>query len=396
MAKRKIAPRFYILIGAIIIILAVVAFFLFFQESTYADMQQGTIKFEQTEATIIVRDEKVVEAENYGKITFNVSEGDSIEKGKKIAELFKWGYKDTVMQDLVSTQSDIMTYQRDNILKGSLDVELTNKNQSILEKLAEIKQVINGEKDGDLSTLYTQLQTLLDERKALYKSKVQANVDSKLTTLYEKEQAAIERIDGWKTELTADSSGIVSFYFDGFEDLLKPSNIESLTLSDITTVMNSSTTSVQSDSNIQPIYRLISGNWYCIFVIENAPSYYYAKDQQFDITFEGYYDNPFTGKVVSIRKLDDNNTLFAVQINEKIGNLISIRNINATLKANYSGYTVPVSAINIKDDTTGIYIKSGDDNVFVPVEIVMEDNDNAIVKALDNTSFSEGVKVLVK
>lgn len=396
MAKRKIAPRFYILLGAIIIIAAIAAFFLFFKESTYADMKQGTIKFEQTENTIIVRDEKVIEAENYGKITFNVSEGDSIKKNDKIAELFKWGYKDTVMQDLVSTQSDIIAYQRDNILKGSLDVELTNKNQSILDKLAEIKKVINGEKDGDLSALYAKLQTLLDERKALFKSKVQANVDSKLTTLYEKEKAAIERIDGWKTELKADGDGIVSFYFDGFEDILKPSNIDSLTLKDITTVMNSSTTSVQSDSNIQPIYRLISGNWYCIFVIENAPSYYYAKDQQFDITFEGYYDKPFTGKVVSVRKLDDNNTIFAVQMNEAIGSLISIRNINASFKANYSGYTVPVSAINKKDDTTGIYIKSGDDNVFVPVEIIMEDNDNAIVKATDNTSFSEGVKVLVK
>lgn len=395
MAKRRIAPRFYILIGIIIVAIGA-AWFFFFRESTYASMKQSTITFEQTEPTIIVRTETVVEAENYGKITFNVSEGNSVTKNKTIAELFKWGYKDTVMQDLVSTQSEIMTYQQNTILKGSLDVELTNKNQSILNKLAEIKKVINGEKTGDLKTLYTQLQTLLDQRKALFKSKTQANADSKLTKLYQQEQDAIDRINGWKTALTASSAGIVSFYFDGYETLLQPSNIDSLTLSDIKTVMNSATTSTKSSTNIQPIYRLISGSWYCIFVVQNAPSYYFAKNQKFDITFEGYLDNPFTGTVTSVRQLDSNNTLYTLKINEAIGKLISIRNIKGTFKANYTGYTVPVSAVTTKDNVKGIYIKSGSDNVFVPVELVMADKDNAIVKALDNTSFSESIKVLVK
>ena len=54
---------------------------------------------------------QLLKAENYGKITFSVSEGDTVKKNNQIAELFKWGYKDTVMQDLVSIQSDIMDYQ---------------------------------------------------------------------------------------------------------------------------------------------------------------------------------------------------------------------------------------------------------------------------------------------
>lgn len=395
MAKRKIAPRFYIVIGIIVVVVGV-ALFMLLKGNTYSDMKQGTIKFEQTLSTIIVRDEKVIKAETYGKITFNVAEGETVKKNQQIAELFKWGYKDTVMQDLVSTQSDIMTYQINTILKGSLDVELTNKNQSILDKLATIKSVVNGKKDGNLAQLYAELQTLLNERKTLFKSKVQSNADTKLTKLYDQEQAAIERINGWKTTLTTDSAGIVSFYFDRYEDLMQPSNLANITLNDYNTVAKSSASTTKSDSNVQSIYRLFNGTWYCVFNIENAPSYYYAKDQQFDIVFEGYYDKPFTGKVVNVRQIDSKNTLFTVQINEAIGNLISIRNIKATFKATYSGFTVPAAAIKTKDNTTGIYVQSGNDNVFVPVQVIMKDDNNAIVKALDNTSFSDGIKVLIK
>ncbi len=395
MAKRKIAPRFFILVGVVIVIIVVALFFLF-QGNTYADMRQGTIKFEQTLSTIIVRNEKVVKAENYGKITFNVSEGDTVKNNQQIAELFKWGYKDTVMQDLVSTQSDIMTYQINTILKGTLDVELTKKNQSILDKLAEIKKVVNGEKEGTVSTLYTQLQTLLTERKTLFKTKTQSGVDSKLTKLYEQEQAAIERINGWKTALNSEGDGIVSFYFDGYEDLLQVGNLDSLKLEDIKTVAKSATAATSSSSNVQPIYRLVSGNWYCIFVVENAPSYYFAKDKQFDITFEGYYDKPYTGKVVTVKQLDSKNTLFTIQMNEPIGSLISIRNVKATLKANYDGFVVPSEALKSKDNATGVYVKRDSENVFVPVEVLMKDANNAIVKASDNTSFTEGQKVLVK
>lgn len=395
MAKRKIAPRFYIVIGIIVVIVGV-ALFMLLKGNTYSDMKQGTIKFEQTLSTIIVRDEKVIKAETYGKITFNVAEGETVKKNQQIAELFKWGYKDTVMQDLVSTQSDIMTYQINTILKGSLDVELTNKNQSILDKLATIKSVVNGKKDGNLAQLYNELQTLLNERKTLFKSKVQSNADSKLTKLYEQEQAAIERINGWKTTLTTDTAGIVSFYFDGYEDLMQPSNLANITLNDYKTVAKSTASTSKSDSNVQPIYRLFNGTWYCVFNIENAPSYYYAKDQQFDIVFDGYYDKPFTGKVVNVRQIDSKNTLFTVQMNEAIGNLLSIRNIKATFKATYSGFTVPAAAIKTKDNTTGIYVQSGNDNVFVPVQVIMKDDNNAIVKALDNTSFNEGIKVLIK
>ena len=192
MAKRKIAPRFFILVALIVIGVAV-ALFLLLKTGTYADMTKGSIKFEQSLSTIIVRNETVVKAENYGKITFSVSEGDTVKKNNQIAELFKWGYKDTVMQDLVSIQSDIMDYQQNTILKGTLDVELTNKNQAILDKLSAIKAVVNGEKDGNLSTLYNDLQTLLQDRKTLFKSKVQSSVDSKLSKLYDQESAAIDR-----------------------------------------------------------------------------------------------------------------------------------------------------------------------------------------------------------
>ena len=54
MAKRKIAPRFFILVALIVIGVAV-ALFLLLKTGTYADMTKGSIKFEQSLSTIIVK-----------------------------------------------------------------------------------------------------------------------------------------------------------------------------------------------------------------------------------------------------------------------------------------------------------------------------------------------------
>ena len=77
-----------------------------------------------------------------------------------------------------------------------------------MDKLSAIKAVVNGEKDGNLSTLYNDLQTLLQDRKTLFKSKVQSSVDSKLSKLYDQESAAIDRVNGWETPLASQGDGV--------------------------------------------------------------------------------------------------------------------------------------------------------------------------------------------
>jgi putative membrane fusion protein len=379
--KRVIRLRFYIIVTALLLGAAAGAWYFLVPAGTYT-VKAGTMAYQKDFRTVIVRSEKAVTQKNYGKISFVAAEGEKVSKGTKVAEVYAWGYSDEVLQDLIDVQADIKQYQENNILKQVFEKDLQTVNSDIDKLISKLSAGANGSGEVDLAQAEAQLKTLMAQRKALLKDAVTPN--EALQKLYDRENDLKTRLNSWVSDVKAAEAGTISFYFDGYETLMQPGQIDKLTRSDIDGILgDAAPQKIDVSDGTKPLYRLVdSGKWYCLIVADGDQRL--QTDVVYGIAFEGFYNKPYTGRLLSQRSLEKG-ALYVLEINEDIGPLLSVRKANATLKKTYEGLKVPVSALSEKDGAQGVTVIRDGKDVFVSVKVVYKDNDYAVIEPSGNS-----------
>ncbi|MFZ5974558.1 MAG: HlyD family efflux transporter periplasmic adaptor subunit [Bacillota bacterium] len=380
MAKKRVVRfRFYIIV-AVAVLLVAGGIWYFLVPPGDAAAQQGTMAFEKQVKTVIVRDEKTVTQENYGKISFIAAEGQKVAANTKVAQVYAWGYSDKVLQDLIKVQTDIKAYQENNILKQVFEKDLQTVNEKIDAQVTKLSSGANGLNDLDLIKIESDLKTLMQQQKDLLKRA--CTPDETLQKLYDRETELQKRLNAWISDVKTKEAGTISFYFDGFEQIMTPDQIDKLKRSDIDNIINNAAIQkIDVSEGSKPLYRLVNSNkWYCLIATEKDDKL--QTDMVYDIAFEGFFNQPYTGRLLSQREMDDG-VLYVLEINDDIGPLLSVRKANATLKKTYTGLKVPINALTTQGDTQGITAVENGNDVFKPVKVVYKDNEFAIIEAAD-------------
>ncbi len=391
--------KFYIFLGVVAAIVIAILFLVFNIKTE--EISTGEIVYEIKTPGIIVRDEQVISAENYGRANFRVQEGDRVEAGSVVTEVYNWGYNEQVMNNLLEAQTNSQKYQENELYKDVQDEQLLSLGNQISEKAAEINDIVQGQTKGDLVQTERTLKSLMDQKRQYLKEAV--NPDQTLNDFLNKEQQLQNRIDAWKQEVTAPSAGVVSFYMDGKENLLNANNIQRLTSADLAEIfdgtggLSQETAQAAVQETVQtPLFRLVNNfKWY-VLVRSEAPIREFANGNQFTIAFDDYMDKQYTGTVVgSITEPKIN--IYVVEITEDIGQLLTARRTDTNFYTKFQGLRVPENAIAQKDGEQGVTLVEGGKRAFVPVNVKTIKNGFAIIESADpQTPLSSGQNVEVK
>ena len=378
--RRRANTKFYLFIGAIAVVAVVVLFFVFNIQT--AEVEQGTIPFEAEAAAVVVRDEQVVFAQNYGKANYIVSEGERVEAEAPVMEVYKWGYNEKVMNDLIDYQTKIEQYQ-ENVFQSE---DLANLQNEITAKAAELRGIINGTAEGDVVRAERELKSLMASKQNYLKENV--NPDQQLQDFYTQEEEIQGRVNNWRQQLTAPTAGVVSYYFDGAEDVLNAANIENIKSSDILDILNGTTGSqeTQGEETEQPAYRLVNSyKWYLVIRSEEEiPEF--TNDREFSIAFNDYVERQYQG-VVSGTVKEENDYLYVIEISDDIGELLNVRRADTRVFTQFTGLKVPEKALKEKDGVTGVNVVVGREKTFVPVTVDIIKDGNAIVTPAEADSL---------
>jgi putative membrane fusion protein len=388
MAKRKIRTRFWVFLFALLAVIALIILLVSNGGGNSNTVEWGEIRIDKTFDAVIARDEQVVNSEKYGKINFAVSEGESVTAGTKIAEVFKSGYNDEILQSLLTTQKDIIEYQT-KMLDGVVNAQLEKINYDIRLAASDIRDVATGKSQQNMLNLEQKLKTLLEQRMECLKSISQT--DESLEALYQKETEQLNTLAQWRIEMTAEKDGIVSFYLDGYDQAVNASNVLSASVQTIKDILVGKKLTTQDMTETgTPLYRLINDQrWYCVFVTDQKTADGLASSGEYTVSFDGYYSKTFAGTIVS-KTLTDDGVIVTIEFNEAIGSFIDVRCVRVNLKRNVEGAKVPLSAINNEEDgSKGIYLVEGSEKQYVKVDILVADSDYAIIESKDS-----GVQIL--
>ncbi len=387
MAKKRVVKiRFYMII-VLTIVVGFGAYFLIPKE-TFSTIKQGTVVFEQQLSAVIVRDEQAFSQNKYGKIDFVAKEGQVVEKDEKVAQVYSWGYSDDVLQELIDIQVQIKRYQENDMLKNVFETDL----QTVNSRIGELIDIFSSGGDGiDLVDIQDELIDLMQRQRTLLEKA--CTPDETLQNLYDREDNVVEKLGQWVSDVNSEAAGTISFYIDGYEEMLAPEKIDALNADDVENLFNDTNMqAIDTSSESQPLYRIVNANkWYCLVMCEEEKGL--MVDGLYQISFDRFVDQPYTARLMSERKVNDQ-VLYVFEINDSVGPLLNVRNTMVTIQRSYQGLTVNENAITERDGVKVIILDVDGEEKSIPVEVMYSDGETSIIKKVEGgANISEGMTV---
>lgn len=390
MSRRRvrIKPKFYLILTLFVGIIVTVLV-LALQDSAGGTLKQGSMEAMITGKAVLIRDEMSISVDRYDRVEFSVGEGETVYEGMPIATVYKWGYTDDMAQTLLNTETEIYNAQKSQ-LSGVENAEFSSIELQIEQKRAAIRAAVSGTGEGDTLTLQNELKTLMEQRTTFLKNTVQPTEE--LTRLYNTREEKLSQLASYKTEITAAKDGRVSFYFDGFEQILNKDKLDTINAALVNTTVSGTVDSL-GGSGDNLLYRIVNTRlWYAAFVTDGEEEAGLLEGQTYTVTFDGYEDQAFTATANELVH-SEAGVLNMLEFTEDMGALLNSRVITLTANATLSGIVVPLDAIGNKDGASIITIENGDNDYDVQIDIIATNGENALIKARDGeTTLSEGMR----
>ena len=403
--KRKKKKKSSILLGRFLIVVAVFAMLgvLGWQmlrmtsgNATTAIARAGVLGDEYAGSVVIARNEKLYETESKTRVDFIASEGSRVSRSSVICKVYSSGYNQTEINRLQTYREEIQDYHVSQVFSTYVDAALDANNDEISSLAQQVRTLVQGRGVGSLRNLEMQLQSALNVRKNYLRQKYPD--DQTLSELYKVENDQLKKIESWTTTYTANEDCIVSFYTDGYENVINANTYSALTPGDVRSVIRGiapqQTTAVQRGSD--PIFRtVVEDEWYALFLCTDR-EWNPVVGEQYQMQLTGFDNYVLPAQVESFTRIGGD-LLLRMRVHSSVEPVLNIRTCGATVGDFVSGVYVPIRALYTLDNMIGVVVLEGGLQTFVPVTVISYPDENtAFVRpTLSGSPLSEGKTIML-
>ena len=393
MRRRRVTGRFYLFLAVLLLIAFLVIRRFMFTGSRETVIMMANAAQRQTVDCVLIRDESVTVSDSTARVEYIAPENSLVAEGDNVANLYATGYSENLLDNLEATRKKIQDYHKE-LLANIVDTELSKLDNVVNYMALEFKNLITHQTTGNLKTVTNQLETAMVNRQEYLRQNKRG--DNKLTKLYDEENARLSSIQSWRKVSTAEKSGVVSFYIDGYENDLTPAGLNTLTIADVRAVLAGNNLDTTRATRAGGIYRIVDQDKWYVAVLANGTSWtpVVGQDSYF-MQLEGFDDLIYRASVYSVQKEGD--TMLAVfEIEDPIGPLIYRRGGKAQFSIELTGLSVRVEALYNQSGQMGVWLYDVPGGTFVPVEVLSTDGTIAMIQPLVDGALQLGQTVLIK
>ena len=324
------------------------------------------------------RSEIVVNGKNDGAVMLNVSSGEKVAKSNIIAV-----YYDNPEQIEISRRINELENQIDDcqyVLAQSINKRDTSKIESeLISCNSDITYSVKNGFVSECSDDVAHLKSLVVRRGMIYSDT--SAVESRLDALTAEVNSLNARLTGHKSEIRASQSGYFTPEIDGYENILSPKSVRTLTSEQFLNLPN-----VAESIPDNAIGRISTDfEWYVALRLPSADAervierYSVSKRLKIKINSISTETSVYLD---SYHLLGDDFTMLVLKGTDVSSELINVRSssIDIILKT-YTGIKIPKNALRQVDDTWGVYCLSGQRLIFKPVDILFETDTYYIAKS---------------
>ena len=319
----------------------------------------------------LVRDEEVLSGES-GTVRHEVSEGERVGKGQTVATVY-------------SGSDALQLQQLQFALSSYLNPDATLKlDGSITESLLSIRRSLSGGDYDDAADQTAQLKAAILKRSHTYSSGEEIEAD--IATVQGELSALRSSLSGART-VTAEHSGTYSAACDGYESLLTPEFLQSVTPSQLAELPSGQT----GGSSLGKL--IIGETWSYTAVITTEQAQQLEKGDWLTLRFSKGAQQDIDAQVTYLSAAEDGKQAVVLTCREYLAQTTQLRHQAAQLVLrSYEGLRIPTNALRMSEDNQlGVYCVVGKVASFKPVSMVYRGDGYSLVQA---ASPSQDVSVL--
>jgi len=392
MRKIRVTGRFYVFLMLVTVIVLFIFRDSLFGSGEIAAVYESSASDIRTAQAVIVRNEQLASAKQVSRMEFIAEEKTLVNQGDPVAYVYSLEYSEKLIRELSNTRKNIQSYH--NILLGNeLDSTLEVKDLTVKQLTLDLKNLVRNSSNGNFNKLVERLEDAMEDRRQYMSSTMRS--DAKLIKYYDEEKQKISAIDSWRKEVSSPAAGVVSFYLDGYESTVNSQTINTLNIDQLKKVLAGEKLSGSQTRSETDVFRVVDQNSWSLMVLSTDTGWNPVVGQMYSFQMVGFEDLVYTGTVARIQK---SGTTIMAQLNvtDPIGPLMYQRSGSVALGANLTGLRVPSEAIVRQNDQTGVLLYDVPGGTFIPVEVLSDDGDNALILPLVEGVIGSGSHVLIK
>lgn len=354
----------------------------------------------------VARNEVVLNAENTGVISYNVSDGEKVAKGGDVALIYASEDDATANSRIAIINDEINDLKSlenaKNFFSGSPDLIGSQISTSITDMLVKSSK----NEYHDAGKIKSKLQYYLSAKKIILGQDSADNYANRISELEEEKKKITDKASGPIGTIKTDDAGYFISKVDGYENAFDMENIEDITVKQI----NSIKPSKVSDNDMGKIATDFS--WYVTAVITEPQKVKLENSYSVKVEFPSVSGDAVPAEIVGVNKdPDSSNYALVLKCNYMNAGLSTVRNENANIIVDtYSGVLVNEKSIHFEDITTtetdqngkekevvhknvkGVYVKSAGKLEFVQIFSDATINGYAVCK-LDLNDYERSILV---
>ena len=334
----------------------------------------------------IIRDEETIASPGSGVIGYCQQSGDKVAAQSVVAEAFSTEEQATAKSRINDIDKILTRMEKLQSSNRQMNAGAEFIDAKIRENIFDMLEITDTGKMRGYSELAEQLLEYIDKKQMA--SGGSSDLNLSIASLVNERESLLSAV-GSAQSITCESAGYFVSSTDGYEGRLKSSDISELTAERLDGELN-----FEADKNDGIIGKIISGNeWYVAVNMKTEQAKKLQKGQEVNIYLPMVTSEKLLCRVSAINQdYSADRCMVAFMCDRMDIDLTNIRKETVEIcVGSYDGLKVSSTAVRVNDGVTGVYVLSGINAAFKPIEILYSDSAYVICK--NDVQNSSGLRI---
>ena len=336
----------------------------------------------------VVRDELVLPDESSGLRQLQRTEGERVSSGGTVALV----YADQATLDqqeeiqTLETQLEQLRYAQEAALGAEVSQRL---DAQILQTMVDYRSALAADRLDRAEDCGAELRSLVLKRDYTYSDT--ADLTARIEELQSQVDSLRSQTGSSIRRLTAPESGLYSAVVDGYETVLTPENLETLTPGALARLQPDE--AVLAEANVGKL--VLGDDWYYVATMEEGEAALLAESSSLKLRFSKGVSQDLDVELLSVSQPESGRVTAVFHGDTFLSELTLLRQQSAKIiRRTTGGIRVPIEAVRIREQTvtdedgnettvseTGVYCVVGVETRFKPVEVLYSGEEFALVRS---------------
>lgn len=341
----------------------------------------------------IFRNQIIVSSPIDGYLECNAKEGQRVNQDTVVATVYNGQVESAVTEEISELKVKIEAIESNKIETDVYAASAVKIELNISEEAGNLTQVRENNSFVDISAQKQIIDNYINKKQTALGI---GKSDEERLEEYKSRLSELENsIEGERYEITAPKPGIFSSRIDGYEEVLNydmlgdatPAYLNSIKKIDVTP----STHVIAGETAIKIID---SYDWYFVGMVPEKEASNFEVGKNISLKFYDLSDNTVSGTINTISKSENGKVAITVHSTRYIPSIYSTNKVSAELLTQSAeGIKVPSESLRVIDGQQGLYVVRLGVARFVPVELVFNNKEWAIVKSVLNSNYEESLEI---